>query len=544
MSKEFVDVEALEPRVQIVLDERPAREHRETLRRRSSSLSGRHVVNSELMLPVMYRTLSINIDENATSKPVKADVDGFPVPEWHTSTCDEVCGELQTSFDLGLTEVQAHDNLVKYGPNKHSKPPSRLLQKIFWYCFGGFGSLLFVGGVLCIISWKPLGQPPVIANLALGVVLLIVFLVQAAFNCWQDWSSSRVMESISDMLPDDCIVKRSGSFKTVEAAALVPGDIIQITSGGKVPADIRIFQSSQDLKFDRSVLTGESKPVQGTPDECSPGANYLDAGCIALQGSYCCSGSGYGIIVSTGDDTVFGHIAKMTSAPSTGMSPLQKEILRFVIIVVSIIVTIVIVTIIFWAAWLRKAHPEWITVPNLIVDCVSIAVAFIPEGLPIALTTCLTIIAAAMRKNQVLCKSLSVVETLGSVSVICSDKTGTLTKNKMFATNVTVGDEVYDVDKFGNKQPSRECLLQLQAASVLCNAAKFVDAEIIGNATDQAVLRFGDSIEPVAEFIKRWNKVYELDFNSKNKFMASVLEAAVDGYDEYFKDLGYDHSSD
>jgi sodium/potassium-transporting ATPase subunit alpha len=541
MSKEFIDIEKLQPRVQISDQQHPG-QHHETVRSRSNSLSGRHAVNSELMLPVMYRTLSIGIDENATSKPTKGDVDGFPLPEWHSMAGEEVCSELETSFGVGLTNDQAKKNLEKYGPNKHSKPPSRLLQRLFWYCFGGFGPLLFVGGILCCVSWKPLGQPPAASNLALGVVLFIIFFIQAGFNGWQDWSSSKVMESISSMLPEDCLVKRSGNFMNVESKELVPGDIIQINSGSKVPADIRILESSQDLKFDRSVLTGESRAIQGTCDECLAGENYLDAPCIALQGSFCASGSGYGVIVTTGDRTVFGHIAKMSSAPRRGLSPLQREVLNFVLIVISIIVSLVVLTIIFWAAWLRKAHPEWITTPNLIVDCVSVGIAFIPEGLPIALTSCLTIIAAAMRKNNVLCKSLSVVETLGSVSVICSDKTGTLTKNKMCATNVTIGDEVYEVEKFGSKQPTRKCLLQLQAATVLCNAAKIVDGKIVGNATDQAILRFGDSIEPVAEFANRWNRVYQLDFNSKNKFMASVLEPASDGYDEYFKELGYDRT--
>jgi sodium/potassium-transporting ATPase subunit alpha len=124
------------------------------------------------------------------------------------------------------------------------------------YCFGGFGSLLLVGGVLCLVAWRPLGNPPAAANAALGVVLIIVFFIQAFFNAWQDFTSSRVMASITSMLPDDCLITRDGIQVTVEATELVPGDIVHIRLGDKIPADLRLVDTSMDLKFDRSILTG------------------------------------------------------------------------------------------------------------------------------------------------------------------------------------------------------------------------------------------------------------------------------------------------
>jgi sodium/potassium-transporting ATPase subunit alpha len=156
--------------------------------------------------------------------------------------------------------------------------------------------------------------------------------------------------------------------------------------------------------------------------------NYLETHCIGLQGTHCVSGNAKGIVVATADSTVFGGIARLTSEPQKGLTTLEKEVLRFVLLIVLIMLTMIIVVVVVWAAWLRKDHPDWINVPTLIVDCVSIAIAFIPEGLPIALTASLTITANIMRKNKILCKSLKTVETLGAVSVICSDKTGTLTK--------------------------------------------------------------------------------------------------------------------
>lgn len=136
-------------------------------------------------------------------------------------------------------------------------PPSGLFGQIIGYFFGGFGSILLVAGVLVFIAWRPLGKPPAPANLALACVLIAVWLIQAAFNAWQDWSTSRVMASIGTMLPDQCIVIRNGSHASISALGLVPGDTIVIKQGNKLPADVRLVEVSSDAMFDRSILTGK-----------------------------------------------------------------------------------------------------------------------------------------------------------------------------------------------------------------------------------------------------------------------------------------------
>jgi sodium/potassium-transporting ATPase subunit alpha len=138
-----------------------------------------------------------------------------------------------------------------------SPPPTHYFSRIFGYFFRGFGSILLVGSILVFVSWKPLGEPPSVANLALAIVLLAVFFIQAAFNAWQDWSSSRVMASITTMLPDSCLLLRDGVQVTVVASEIVPGDILYIKSGNKLPADVRFIEISSDAKFDRSILTGK-----------------------------------------------------------------------------------------------------------------------------------------------------------------------------------------------------------------------------------------------------------------------------------------------
>ena len=179
--------------------------------------------------------------------------------DWHTITHNDIYTRLSTSPQQGLSVEQAKRRLAEYGRNTPSPPPNHHFKTIFGYFFKGFGSILLVGSILVFVAWKPLGDPPAIANLALAIVLLAVFFIQAAFNAWQDWSSSRVMASIKNMLPDNCLVLRDGSQVSVVASEIVPGDILYIKSGDKLPADVRFAEISTDAKFDRSILTGREQ---------------------------------------------------------------------------------------------------------------------------------------------------------------------------------------------------------------------------------------------------------------------------------------------
>lgn len=179
--------------------------------------------------------------------------------DWHIVSPEEIFRRFSTSKTRGLTAEQATKNLSKYGKNVPSHPPTHYTKQILGYFFKGFGSILLVGGILVFVSWKPLGEPaPAIANFALAIVLLAVFVIQAAFNAWQDWSSSRVMASITTMLPDNCMILRGGVQSTLLANEIVPGDILYIKAGNKLPADVRFVEISSDAKFDRSILTGKS----------------------------------------------------------------------------------------------------------------------------------------------------------------------------------------------------------------------------------------------------------------------------------------------
>lgn len=256
-------------------------------------------------LPIQYRTVSFQIAEskekNAAelhkAKDAAAKGIVFVVCDWdhglltlselanfdwHIITPNELHTRLSSSPTQGLSSDQATRRLTEYGKNAPSAPLTHYFKQVFGYFFKGFGSVPLAGSILVFISWRPLGEPPSKANLALAIVLLAVFFIQAAFNAWQDWSSSRVMASITTMLPDSCLVLRDGNRTTVSATDIVLGDVLFIKAGNKLPADVRFVEVSSDAKFDRSILTGKFAPRQ------SP-SNHVDISCRRI-----CSSSRYG----------------------------------------------------------------------------------------------------------------------------------------------------------------------------------------------------------------------------------------------------------
>ncbi|KAK3067368.1 hypothetical protein LTR53_015804 [Teratosphaeriaceae sp. CCFEE 6253] len=503
--------------------------------------STRRSIDPSVALPPQFRTLSFSIEEGkrkqvedekrkaAQAKPAEIE---FGSMDYHTAAVDELFSRYHSSRGTGLTNAQAAQQLKTVGQNLPTPPPSRWFRKTVTYLFGGFGSILFVAAILVFIAWKPLGQPPAPANLALAIVLLLVWVIQETFSFWQDFSSSRVMASISGMLPDKCMVLRDSTQQEIDGRDIVPGDLLRLTLGNKLPADVRFVDVSPDVRFDRSILTGETMPLLGSVE--STDANYLETACIGMAGTHCVSGNAWGLVLETGDRTVFGRIAKLTSAPKGGLTPLQKEILYLVALIVALMLVMIIIVIGVWAGWLRKEHPDWISVPILIVDCVSVAVAFIPEGLPIAVTASLTITASIMKKNKVLCKSLKTVETLGAVNVICSDKTGTLTRNIMAVTEYLVGKESGTAPRAPGLYDDQKGLQKLAAVAAVCNEAKFdastmhmqiADRKVHGDATDSAILRFAESMTKVSVLRSTYRSIYKVAFNSKKKFAINIVQA-------------------
>ncbi|KAF1356357.1 putative Na/K ATPase alpha 1 subunit [Delphinella strobiligena] len=550
------------PRITFVPDDRLDRRERRRQRSLSRSRSRDSIdsVRSRAMstsaaagIPIEFRTLSFQVansqskalKEKTRSKTKKAekkvqDADHFEKLDFHTLDAEAVTSSLGSPPEQGLTTSEAAARLARDGKNALPRAKNNYAKKLLQWFFGGFCSILWVGVIIFFICWRPLGDPdPQAYNLGLAILVIIVIFLQAGFSAFQDWSTGRTMNAILDLLPAEALVVRDGGATKVPSTDLVVGDIVKISIGNKVPGDMRLLSTSGDVRFDRSMLTGESEEVEGAVDATEK--NFLETRNIALMGTMVTNGSATGIIVLTGANTCMGRISTAMSDVKEEDTLIQKEITRFIKIIVCLTIILVLAIIITWAAWLRQDHPSYLSTADMLDDAMGCVVAFIPEGMPVAVALTLMMIARRMKNNHILPKGLSTVETLGCVNVICSDKTGTLTENKMVVTTVALLDEQLTVPEAFDKlkQQSLRPLNALHRATVLCNDAAFeptsiavpvMERNVQGNATDGAVLKFAEAAqENVTKSLPEIHpRRYQIAFNSKNKYMVTLHDDIPD----------------
>lgn len=500
--------------------------------------------NKAAGIPIEFRTLSFQISEsqNATEAAIKArqgkdnkpDQDYFESLDYHILQPDRLFQQLNVDPRSGLSSSAATSRLQRDGKNVIAHHSENYLKKIFFYVFGGFCSVLWIGVIIFFICWKPLSNPPSVPNLAMAILVLIVIFLQASFSAFQDWSTKHVMNSILNLLPSEALVVRDGKQIRVPSTDLVAGDIVHVSIGNKIPADMRLFQTSGDVRFDRSILTGESDEIEGAIDVTDD--NFLETRNIAFMGTSVTNGNAVGVVVLTGSRSVMGRIAKMTTGVKEKPTLIQKEITRFVTIIICLTVTLVLIILFTWVGWLRVEHYQFMNVVSMLNNVMGCVVAFIPEGMPVGVALTLMMIATRMKKNNILPKGLATVETLGCVNVICSDKTGTLTQNKMFVRSLGLTDQELHIEKLlgdqGGSAERPEALSILLRGSFLCNDASFDpatvglpvnDREVTGNATDAAVLRFVELAQPngLSQYAQ-YERVHQIPFNSKNKWMLTM----------------------
>lgn len=360
----------------------------------------------------------------------------------HVLKSEELFKKLSTDPIKGLDPNAADRLLHEIGPNTLTEK-----KGLPWYCLflkeltGFFSLLLWFGAILCFIGYGL--QPTDKSNLYLGIVLATVVLITGIFSFYQSSKSASLMAQFKNFIPPLAKVRRGGIKEEIEASRLVPGDIVLIQAGDNIPADLRILES-QEMKVNNASLTGESEDLLRKPREYSEEAkgdeeviiNPLEATNMAFFGTACTSGSAEGIVVATGDRSVIGQIANLAQSANAGDTPLSKEIHRFIKIISAVAILLGVIFFVFGLF-------TFDIITN-IVFAIGIIVANVPEGLLATVTVSLALTAKRMAVKKVLVKNLESVETLGSTSCICSDKTGTLTQNVMTVSHMWFNNEMKD----------------------------------------------------------------------------------------------------
>lgn len=344
------------------------------------------------------------------------------------------------------------------------------------------------------------------------------------------------MQSITNLLPSTTRVIRDGKVVEMDPKRLVIGDVVQIENGDRVPADLRIITIDDTLSVNNSFLTGESEAVSCTIE--STDLNFMESHNLLFMSAMIVQGGGKAVVINTGKNAVMGNIAKLTRRTRSVPSTLRKSTRKFVIAVVIVALILIILVVLFWVLYLRREREDYLSVAELVSYCVALLIALIPEGLPVALTLTLTILAKRMYNQRVLVKSLPIVETLGAIDVICSDKvsvfdlqkflkesqTGTLTQGVMNVNHLVLASQNLGVKEFHSWfERSHPLSIEFLQIASLCNRAHFdAKQEIIGDAADTALVRFSNEFIDVEEMRSRFEKILEIPFNSKNKWMLCI----------------------
>ena len=414
-----------------------------------------------------------------------------------------------------MSIIEAEAALAKNGPNCITPPPKKSLVLLFFSHFGNlFNVLLLISGGLSFILYAI--DKSQMVNLLLGAVLLFVATMNSSIEFYQEYKSAEILNSFMSLVPPMCTVIRDGNPSEINAKDVVIGDILSLKSGDKIPADIRIIQAN-DFKVDNSSITGESEPQERFPSVFE--GSYLEAGNLAFSGTMAVSGEALGIVIRTGDQSVLGQIAKLTCSDEGRPSQMSKEIDLFV---KKIAVVAFVMAVVFFIYGLVMSYGIGITFSFAI----GLFVAFVPQGIPATVTLLLTIAAKRLSKRNVLVKDLQGVETLGAITLLATDKTGTLTQNKMSVVGSWINGKILSAT--GNAEGNIEGLL------TLCTKSKFdpMDADkpieernIFGDATEAGLLRFAANFMDVTAYMDEHYKVFEIPFSSASKWhmTANVL---------------------
>jgi magnesium-transporting ATPase (P-type) len=442
---------------------------------------------------------------------------------WHELTAEAALSSLHATAN-GLGKEEAAARLVTYGRNKLPEPPRRSAVVRFLTHFHN------------ILIYVLLGSAAITAmldHLVDTAVILAVVIANAVIGFVQEGKAERAMDSIRRMLAPHASVLRDGERRSIDGEELVPGDIVLLEAGDKVPADLRLLRV-HGLQIQEAILTGESVPVDKNTHPVAGDAALADRSCMAFSGTLVTGGLGRGVVVATGGGSEIGRISGMLSQVEVLTTPLVRQMNVFAQWLTILILLIAAILLAFGYFVEHYAFTE------MFMAVVGLSVAAIPEGLPAVLTITLAVGVQAMARRNAIVRRLPAIETLGSVSVICTDKTGTLTRNEMMAASIATDQDIFSIEGEGYQPKGairlsdamvngrdHAILEELARAAALCNNAGLHEREgvwtVEGDPMEGALLALAGKIgiDARAE-LSGWTRTDAIPFDAKHRFMATL----------------------
>ena len=457
---------------------------------------------------------------NPAPKPTTA-----PTP-WHSLPADEVLVRLKVNLAEGLAQDEAARRLAEHGPNALPETKHRPLWRVFARQFAS--PLIYILFVAAVIAFA-------MGHRSDAAVILVVVLVNAVIGTFQEGRAERSMEALQRLSALKVRVVRGGKEEIIEAHGLVPGDLMLLAAGDAVGADARLLEAAA-LEAAEAALTGESLPVSKQPDPLPEDASLADRHNMVYSGTHIAAGRGKVVVVATGLATEVGKIAKLTSSAADPKTPLELRIQQFGRYLVGAAIAIFIIVVAFG---LLRGMPFL----EILMVAISQMVSMVPEGLPVAMTIALAVGMQRMAKRGAIVRRLAAVETLGSTKVICSDKTGTLTKNEMTVTALWLPDGRAILVSGAGYEPVGKLTLSgaeltpdrdpgvrpLLEAVALCNDAQLVPPDdtdprwrALGDPTEAALITLTAKACLAPDALRReWPRRAEIPFDSGPKMMAT-----------------------
>ncbi|MBN2605452.1 MAG: cation-translocating P-type ATPase [Bacilli bacterium] len=443
--------------------------------------------------------------------------------ENYTKNIEEVFKEFHVVKSKGLSQNEAQVKLREFGENKLTEKVQESLVKMIIGELTQFLNILLI--IAAIVSIVASGE------VTDGLFIIAIVILNISLSVFQEKKASNAVNALKSLSAPSAKVFRDGNLENIDSKLLVPGDIVTVEAGDYMPADIRFFETV-NLKVDESALTGESVPVEKDAqvmlNEPTPIGDRLNMGYMSTIVTY---GRGLGIVVNTGMTTEIGNIANLLNEVEDEMTPLQKKIDKLGKLLGMI--SVIVVVVIFGVGLLYKMD-----VLDLFLVSVSLAVAAIPEGLPTVITVVLAMGMRKMASKNAIVKRLSAVETLGSTTVISSDKTGTLTQNKMVVTRLFDNHTIIEVtgtgyDFNGEIKGDNTNIQKLVEIGALCNDSSISGDTLIGDPTELALVTLAAKKKIVQKDIKKkYVRIDEFPFDSERKLMSTVHK--IDGVNQLY----------